>query len=136
VAMGAKIYMLVRSGKTFDALVDVVPWYFLLTGLGLLIGGDSIIPGVSLKMAGQVMALAGAAVLLLFGGRDSRNPIMRLLKGLLSLYNITGYFSDILSYTRILALVLATSVIAMVFNKIGFLLGPTPLGYVVSRLLP
>lgn len=134
VAMGAKIYMLVRSGKTFDALVDVVPWYFLLTGLGLLIGGDSIIPGVSLKMAGQVMALAGAAVLLLFGGRDSRNPIMRLLKGLLSLYNITGYFSDILSYTRILALVLATSVIAMVFNKIGFLLGPTPLGYVVFAI--
>ena len=131
VAMGAKIYLLVRSGKTFDALVDIVPWYFLLTGLGLLIGGDSIIPGVSLKMAGQVMAIAGAGVLLLFGGRDAKNPIMRLLKGLLSLYNITGYFSDILSYTRILALVLATSVIAMVFNKLGFLFGPTPLGYVV-----
>jgi len=67
----------------------------------------------------------------LFGGRDSKNPVLRLVKGLLSLYNITAYFSDILSYTRILALVLATSVIAMVFNKLGFMLGPTPIGYVV-----
>jgi len=133
-AMGAKIYLLVRSGKTFDALVDIVPWYFLLTGLGLLVGGDSIIPGGPLKFAGQVMAIAGAVVLLLFGGRDAKNPVMRLLKGLLSLYSITGYFSDILSYTRILALVLATSVIAMVFNKLGFLFGPTPLGYVVFAI--
>jgi len=133
-AMGAKIYLIVPPGKTFDSLVDIVPWYFLLTGLGLLVGGDSIIPGGPLKFAGQVMAIAGAVVLLLFGGRDAKNPVMRLLKGLLSLYSITGYFSDILSYTRILALVLATSVIAMVFNKLGFLFGPTPLGYVVFAI--
>ena len=130
-AMGAKIYLLAKTGKVFDALVDVAPWYLVITGLGLMLGGDSLIPGVSLKFAGQVMAIAGAAVLLLFGGRDSKNPILRLVKGLLSLYNITAYFSDILSYTRILALVLATSVIAMVFNKLGFMLGPTPVGYVV-----
>jgi V/A-type H+-transporting ATPase subunit I len=100
-----------------------------------MIGGDMILPGGPLGMAGQVMAMAGAAVLLLFGGRDAKNPIMRLVKGLLSLYNITGYFSDILSYTRILALVLATSVIAMVVNLLGFLMGPSPLGYLMFAVV-
>jgi V/A-type H+-transporting ATPase subunit I len=44
---------------------------------------------------------------------------------------VTGFLGDILSYTRILALVLATSVIAIVVNKLGFLLGPTPIGYIM-----
>ncbi len=130
-AMGAKIYLLVRSGQWFDALVDIVPWYLVIIGLGLMISGNSIIPGVSLSFAGQVMAIAGAAVVLLFGGRSAKNPIMRLFGGLGALYSVTGYFSDILSYTRILALVLAGSVIAMVINLLGFMLGPTPAGYLM-----
>jgi len=41
-----------------------------------------------------------------------------------SLYNhITGYFGDILSYSRLMALMLAGSVIASVFNQLGALGG-------------
>jgi V/A-type H+-transporting ATPase subunit I len=134
-AMGAKIYLLAKAGHLMDGLLDIAPWFLVIIGLGLMIGGDMILPGGPLGMAGQVMAMAGAAVLLLFGGRDAKNPIMRLVKGLLSLYNITGYFSDILSYTRILALVLATSVIAMVVNLLGFLMGPSPLGYLMFAVV-
>lgn len=133
-AMGVKIYMNAKAGQLIDGLLDVAPWYLIITGLGLMLGGDSIIPGVSLKFAGQVMAIAGAGVILLFGGRDTKNPIMRLVKGLLALYNVTAYFSDILSYTRILALVLATSVIAMVVNMLGFMGGPTPVGYITFTI--
>jgi V/A-type H+-transporting ATPase subunit I len=122
--MGARIYILARAGKLVDGLLDIAPWYLIIIGLGLMLGGIG-------GQLGMYTALAGAAVLLLFGGRDAKNPIMRLLKGLLSIYNITSYFSDILSYTRILALVLATSVIAMVVNLLGFLLGPTPAGIIV-----
>jgi V/A-type H+-transporting ATPase subunit I len=116
--MTARIYILARSGKLKDGLLDIAPWYLIISGLGLMLGGIG-------GKAGQYLAIAGALVLLLFGGRDAKNPVVRLLKGLLSIYNITGYFSDILSYTRILALVLATSVIAMVVNLLGFLAGPT-----------
>ena len=122
--MGAKAYMLFITGQWKAAILDVFPWYFLLSGLGLMIGGIG-------GSAGLYLVIAAAAVLVLFGGREAKNPIIRLLKGILSLYGITGYFSDILSYTRILALVLATSVIAMVVNLLGFLLGPTPLGIIV-----
>lgn len=124
VGMGARIYILARAGMLKDGLLDIGPWFLIISGLGLMlgsIGGD----------IGMYLAIAGAAVLLLFGGRDAKNPVVRLFKGLVSIYNITSYFSDILSYTRILALVLATSVIAMVVNLLGFLLGPTPVGIIV-----
>lgn len=122
VGMGAKAWILIRTGHALDAVLDVFPWYLVIVGMGLMLGslGGS---------AGMILALTGAAVLVLFGGRDSHNPILRLFKGLISLYSITGYFSDILSYTRILALVLATSVIAMVVNLLGFMGGPSIIGF-------
>ena len=129
--MGAKAWILIRTGHALDAVLDIFPWYLVIVGLGLMLGGLG-------GSAGLILAVPGAATLVLFGGRDTRNPILRLVKGLLSLYSITGYFSDILSYTRILALVLATSVIAMVVNLLGFLGGPTIIGfifYVVVALL-
>ena len=57
------------------------------------------------------------------------------MKGLGALYNITGWLSDILSYSRILALVLATSVIAAVVNMLGMLFGHTLLGYIAFTLI-
>lgn len=134
-AMGAKIYLLAKTGHLMDAIYDIVPWYLIIIGGGLLLGGNNIIPGVSLAPVGQWMALGGAAVVLLFGGREAKNPIVRLFNGLGALYNVTGYFSDLLSYTRILALVLAGSVIAMVINLLGFMLGPTPAGYIMFALV-
>nr|MBP8988825.1 V-type ATP synthase subunit I [Clostridia bacterium] len=125
--MGAKAYILFQTGHGKDAILDIFPWYFIITGLGLMLGGYG--------SAGQIMAIAGAAVLILFGGRGTKNPMMRLFKGLFSLYDITGYFSDILSYTRILALVLATSVIAMVVNLLGFLGGPSITGFIFYVLV-
>ena len=61
----------------------------------------------------------GAVGIILTGGRESKNPFKRLLKGAYALYNVTGYLSDLLSYSRLLALGLATTVISQVFNKLG-----------------
>ncbi len=123
VGMWIKALLLFRTGHGLDAVLDIFPWYLIIVGLGLMIGGLG-------GPAGMYLAIAGAAVIVLFGGREARNPIARILKGIGALYNISAYFSDILSYTRILALVLATSVIAMVVNLMGFFLGPTLPGYI------
>lgn len=120
--MAAKAWLLFQTGQGKDAILDIFPWFLIIPGLGLMIGGIG-------GQLGLYLALTGAAVLVLFGGRDAKNPLLRLMKGVLSLYDITGYLSDILSYTRILALVLATSVIAMVVNLLGFLGGPSLLGF-------
>jgi V/A-type H+-transporting ATPase subunit I len=64
-----------------------------------------------------ILSLVGAAGIVFFGS-PSRNPLARFFGGLYSLYGISRYLADVLSYSRLLALGLATSVIAMVVNTI------------------
>ncbi|MBQ9923661.1 MAG: V-type ATP synthase subunit I, partial [Clostridia bacterium] len=71
-----------------------------------------------LNTVGLVLILAGSAMVLLFKGRDKKNPISRLASGLGGLYGVTSYLSDILSYARLLALGIATGYLAMVFNTL------------------
>jgi len=129
VGLGTKAYLLVLAGKPWDALFDVVSWMLVLLGLGLLAVGGVI------ATVGMVMAAAGAGLIVLFGGRSARNPVARIGKGLYALYGITSYLGDILSYTRILALGLATAVIAMVVNLLGAIAGFGPIGIVLFLLV-
>ena len=74
------------------------------------------------------MAIIGAVGILFMSGRDKKNPFLRLALGAYDLYNITGWVSDILSYSRLLALGLATGVIASVMNQMGSMLGDSIFG--------
>ena len=60
----------------------------------------------------------GGALGIVFFASPNRNPILRFFGGLYSLYDISRYLSDVLSYSRLLALGLATTVIAMVVNTL------------------
>ncbi len=128
--LGFLAYNDIKKKEYLSVLFDVVSWYLLVGGaiLALLslemmrdIAGF-VLPPVFLSIGG-IMAAAGALLILFFAGRYSANPVMRLMKGLYGLYGATGYLSDILSYSRLLALGLATGVIAQVFNQIGSLMG-------------
>ena len=113
--IGIKMYMCFREGDWQSAIFDQFSWMLLLVGL---IG---IFAFPQLKTAATVLALVGAGILLIFSGRSQKNPIKRVTKGLSTLYNITGYLSDILSYVRIFALGLVSGAMGMVFNLIGSL---------------
>jgi len=63
------------------------------------------------------ISLLGAGLVILFAS-PKRNPIARFLGGLYGLYDISKYLGDVLSYSRLLALGLSTSVIAMVVNTL------------------
>ncbi|KKM66951.1 hypothetical protein LCGC14_1476060, partial [marine sediment metagenome] len=82
------------------------------------------LPGYS--KIGVVMFLWGMLALFLFVGRKSKNLFTRFAKGGYELYGIVQIFADILSYSRLLALGLATAVIASVINTIAVMLGETP----------
>lgn len=123
--MAIKAYMLVKEGKPWDALFDIGSWYVLLIGLAMLLVGGTP------SQIGKYMAIIGAAMLILTQGRSNKNIIMRLLSGVLSLYNVTGYLSDVLSYSRLLALGLGTGVIASVINTLGTLFGFNVFGIIV-----
>ncbi|MFQ6108667.1 MAG: V-type ATP synthase subunit I [Candidatus Aminicenantales bacterium] len=82
-----------------------------------------------------VLTLVGAAGVVLFSS-PSRNPFARVFGGLYSLYDISRYLADVLSYSRLLALGLATSVIAMVVNTLcQTALGIPVLGWVLAVLI-
>lgn len=108
------------AGKKLDAVLDTVPVY--LTVLGVAPLAASILTSVPqpLKTVGTYMMIAGVILLVLTSGRSSKSIFGKLFGGLYALYNTaTGYLSDILSYSRLLALGLATGSIASVINLIG-----------------
>lgn len=86
------------------------------------------------KIAG-ILALAGAAGVVFFAA-PKRNPFARFFGGLYSLYDISKYLGDILSYTRLFALGLSTGVIAMVVNTLAkTALGIPWLGWLLAGLI-
>lgn len=129
--MGLSAYMSIRDGKPLDALFDIGFWYLLLVGLVMWLAGSmGGLLSITATSIGKWMTIGGAAGILLTGGRDKKG-LGRLTGGLGSLYNITSYLSDVLSYSRLLALGLATSVISSVINTLGTLAGDGIVGLVV-----
>ena len=143
-ALGILMYSLIKHGHVLDAIYDGVFWYMLVGGLivfGLsyesfcgMLGFDAAVVSSSAGSVGGWIALIGAIGILLFGGRDSRNWGKRLAKGAYALYGITGYLSDILSYSRLMALGLATSVISSVFNTLGAMSGNVILFIIIALI--
>lgn len=125
--------------QRLDAVFDVGSWYLLLLGAVILIAGpmlgfaDSI--ANMLSQIGKYMAIAGAVMVVLFTSRDSKNIFARFGAGLYNLYGISGYLSDILSYSRLLALSLATGVIAQVVNTMGSMGGDSIAGAIILTVV-
>ena len=72
---------------------------------------------------GAVISIACAAGLILTQGRSKKGFFGKLIGGVASLYDITSYISDLLSYSRLLALGLTTGVMAQVFNMLATMMG-------------
>ena len=111
-----------------DAIWEEVTWWVVFAGAALAILGITPI----VLILGGVMILAGAA----WGAREKPGfgKVLGTVGGIFgSLYNhITGYFGDILSYSRLMALMLAGSVIAQVFNTLGAIPGNIILFLIIS----
>jgi V/A-type H+-transporting ATPase subunit I len=119
VGMGMSAYMSIRDGHLNDALMDVGLWYLFIIGPILWIAGDMIIAGSPLPVIGKWVTIASAIGLVLTQGRAKEGIINKLISGTLALYGVTGYLGDVLSYSRLLALGLATGVISSVLSLIG-----------------
>ncbi len=129
--LGLNLYGAVKQKKYTDAVYDSVFWIMLVGGLVLFGLTTDMITGMFglskispvLGGFGKICAIIAAVGIILTGGRESKNWFKRTLKGAYALYGATGYLSDILSYSRLLALGLATSVISSVFNQMGSMAG-------------
>ena len=122
VGLGLKMFMLIRDGHYFSAIFDVGCWVLLLIGIPVVLFSVPV---------GIALIAVGAVGLILTQGRDKKGILGKIIGGVGSLYGITGYMSDILSYSRILALGLSAGVIGSVFNKLGSLGGANIIGVIL-----
>ena len=128
----ALIIRAVRLGKEKDylgILSDSVGWILVIPGLAVLIAFPAY------QLYGIIAASIGGAMILLFSGRKKKGVFGKITSGLGGLYGITGYLSDILSYSRILALALSSGVIAYSMNIIGGLLIGPWYGYIFGIIV-
>ena len=139
VGLGIKGYLCLRDGKAMDFFCDVVLWFLLLVGLIFMLLPSDIFASIAqtnivfpgwLNTAAKVLAVIGASGIVLMSGRENKNPALRIALGAYDLYNITGWLSDALSYSRLLALGLATGVIASVINQMGSMLPNNVVGVI------
>ena len=110
-----------KAGQVMDAVFEEVTWWTVFIGIGLMAAGITnlaLYVGLALIVIGPLVTGQGFGKIMgIFG----------------SLYNhVTGYFGDILSYARLMALMLAGSVIAQVFNTLGAIPGNILIFLVIS----
>ena len=115
-----------KHGEFIDALFDEITWLIILTGAALAVLKIGTVAGIPV-----VLVVGG--LMLVFGGTRKAKGIGKIgsLVGLIY-SGVTGFFSDILSYARLMALMLAGSVIAQVFNTLGMVMGNLPLFLIIS----
>ena len=121
--LAIKAYMLLRDGKKKDMVYDVVFWYMALTGMILLLlAGPAKLPSIVGTVALWVMVI-GMAGIVLFAARDAAGWGGRIAGGLYSLYGISSWVGDFVSYSRLMALGLSGAFIGMAFNMIAGMIG-------------
>ena len=123
VGLAIKAYMLIRDGKSLEAVYDVLFWYMALIGGMLflifkLMNLSAVVANVSMWIM-----IAGMAGIVLTGGREAKGVGAKLGGGLYSLYGISSYVGDFVSYSRLMALGLSGGFIASAINMIAGMIG-------------
>ncbi len=110
VGVGLGMYLKIKDGQWADALLSDLSWWVMFIGIGLMVLGF----GKAVLFIGIAMMVIGVFV---------TNKGFKKVTGLFgAIYNgATGYLGDFLSYSRLMALMLAGAVIASVFNQLGSL---------------
>lgn len=130
VGLSINFYMNWRDGNKTSAIFDTGSWILIISGIIVLATG-AVFKASLVTTVGIVFSVIGALTVVLMKGRDNKNIIMRIFSGILGLYDITSYVSDALSYSRLMALGLATGVIAQVVNIMGTLAGKSVFGFIM-----
>lgn len=128
IGMGCKFYICFRQKDYMGAFCDTGLWMLMLVGFAVLAVG--MITTKLVMYIGIGIAAASALGLVLTQGRHKKGIVGKAIGGIASLYDITSYISDLLSYSRLLALGLTTGVMAQVFNMLSTMLGTSIPGIV------
>jgi V/A-type H+-transporting ATPase subunit I len=129
-----QMYKEIKAKDFFGAFLIRLPWVIFLTSLILFV----VVKGKnqSATILFKWMALSSALIICLCEARKENNILKRFGTGLIALYGTVGYYADMLSYCRLLALGLATAVIANVVNQMAILSKGIPyIGFILMVLI-
>lgn len=117
-----------KEGHPIDGFWEEGSWWVILAGIITMILHVGRINGV------PVVLIIGLVMLVIGSTRKARG-LQKIPALIGAIYNgVTGYFSDILSYSRLMALMLSGSVIAQVFNTMGAITGNVVTFIIISML--
>ena len=118
IGLAIKAYILIKNGHFMDAIYDVFLWYLTLASLIMLILAGKFGFSEFTKNILLVCTLVGMLGIVAFGAREAETLVGRIGGGIYSLYGITSYIGDFVSYLRLMALGLAGGFIAVAINII------------------
>ncbi|NWO20024.1 V-type ATP synthase subunit I [Leptotrichia sp. oral taxon 223] len=135
VGLAIKAYMLIRDGKSLEAIYDVLFWYMALMGgivylVFKLMNLSPVVANVSMWIM-----IAGMAGIVLTGGREAKGIGAKLGGGLYSLYGISSYVGDFVSYSRLMALGLSGGFIASAINMIAGMISGNWFGMIIVPVI-
>ena len=119
VGLFVNIKFKLSQGERSEAFWGSGVWLaFLIVLVAWVMGSAGVLPESSMAILTPAV-LGATGLVVLAGTRKTDNWFLKLPIGVLGLYDLVGYFSDVLSYSRLLALGLGTGIIAMVVNLIA-----------------
>ena len=138
--LAMKGYEYLKNKDIVGFISDIISWYMFITGLVLMlvpsnifasIAGKQIVFSPAMVTLSKVLTIGGVVIILLMSGRANKNWGLRIALGAYDIYGVTGWLSDVLSYSRLLALGLATGVIANVINMMASMNGKGVVGVII-----
>lgn len=127
IGLGIKAYLYARKKQYAAIVFDVFSIYFIIIGAVLMLAGVG-------GSVGTILLVAGIVILLLTGGRSSESVVGKVIGGVNEVYGLSGYLGDIISYSRLMGLGLATGFIANALNLIISLF-PVPVKWILAPFL-
>ena len=137
-----------KKGNPVVALCENVPYWVMFAGIDMMaplaaagmISSEPLAPATeallqSLSGIGMYVMVAGLAMILFLKGIGEKTVFAWLIKGLGGLYSLINFASDLLSYSRILALGLVASVIAQVINMLTGMGTSGPIGFIFMLVI-
>ena len=122
-ALVVKLIYAIRNKDLLGALADAISWILILTAgsafaVTLFVKLDPLLNNIIQYISFGAIGI-GVLLIIILNGRNKTSIAGKAVSAFTGLYNSTAYLSDILSYSRILALALSSGVIAMTFNILG-----------------
>lgn len=118
-ALILKFYVLwAKKEQKFKAVFQAGSWMLFLLSVGLLALGFMVLPETSLGTIGSIGLVISLIAVVIGGSTEGETFVGKIGTGLYSLMDLTNYMSDLVSYTRLMALGVAGGSIAAAFNLI------------------